>query len=60
MRGRPILGGAAGVFLGLFVAYDLFLFKVIASDSAAFLVLPLISMVAGIGLGFWAPLHRRR
>lgn len=59
MRGRPILGGTAGVFLGLFVAYDLFLFRVIASDSPAFEVLPVVSMVAGIALGFWAPLRRR-
>ena len=60
MRGRPVLGAVAGLALGGFIAYDLFIFKVIASDSALFVVLPAGLMAAGIGLGLWAPLGRRR
>ena len=60
MRGRPILGAAAGLFLGFFVAFDLLLLKVIASDNLLFTVLPLGLMVVGIALGYWAPLGRRR
>ena len=60
MRGRPILGAAAGLFLGFFLAYDLLLLKRIASDSPLFTVLPLALMVAGIAVGYWAPLGRRR
>jgi hypothetical protein len=60
MRGRPALGGLAGFFLGIFVAYDLLLSKVIASDSVAFMVLPLALMVVGVALGAWGPLGRSR
>ena len=56
MKGRrPGLGAFSGFFLGLFLAFDLFLLKVIASDSALFVVLPLLLMVVGIGLGLAAP-----
>jgi len=55
MKGRPGLGGFSGFFLGLFVALDLFLLKVIASDSGLFLILPLVLMVVGILLGLAAP-----
>jgi hypothetical protein len=54
-RGRPGLGGFSGFFLGLFLALDLFLLKVIASDSGLFVVLPLLLMVVGIGTGLAAP-----
>ncbi len=60
MRGRPVLGGLAGFFLGIFVAYDLLLFKVIASDNVAFMVLPPALMVVGVVLGAWGPLGRSR
>lgn len=60
MRGRPFLGGLAGFFLGIFVAYDLLLFKVIASDSMAFVVLPPALMFVGVALGSWGPLGRNR
>jgi hypothetical protein len=60
VRGRPVLGGVAGFFLGVFVAYDLLLAKVIVSDSPVLVVLPVLLLVLGVGLGRWAPLGRRR
>ena len=60
MRGRPVLGGIAGFFLGVFVAYDLLLFKVIVSDSPLVVILPLVLLVVGVALGIWAPLGRGR
>ncbi len=53
--GRPVLGGLSGFFLGLFLAVDLFLLKVIASDSGLFLVLPIVLAVIGIVVGLAAP-----
>lgn len=60
MKGRPVLGGVAGFFLGVFVAYDLLLAKVVVSDSPLLVALPVLGLVAGVGLGLWAPLGRRR
>ncbi|CAN5666584.1 hypothetical protein BH20ACT1_BH20ACT1_11570 [soil metagenome] len=60
MRGRPLLGGLAGFFLGIFVAYDLLLLKVVVSDSPVFVVLPLALLVVGVLLGRWGPLGRSR
>jgi len=59
MRGRPGLGGFSGFFLGLFLACDLFLLKVIASDSGLFVVLPVLLAVVGIALGFAGPALQR-
>ncbi len=60
MRGRPILGAVSGLFLGLFVAFDLLMFGVIASDSPLFVLLPVALLAVGIVLGAAAPLGRRR
>ncbi|MEA2717947.1 MAG: hypothetical protein QOI99_2264 [Actinomycetota bacterium] len=54
-RGRPGLGGLSGFFLGLFLALDLFLLKVVASDSPLFVALPLVLAVVGIVVGLTAP-----
>ena len=53
--GVPGLGAFSGFFLGLFLAFDLFLLKVIASDSGLFVVLPMVLLVVGIVLGLAAP-----
>jgi hypothetical protein len=58
-RGRPGLGAVSGFFLGLFLAFDLFLLKVIASDSPLFVVLPLVFLVVGVAIAFAAPLLTR-
>ena len=60
MRGRPILGAVAGLFLGLVLGADLLLLKVIASDSILLVLLPVVGLVVGIALGAVAPLGRRR
>jgi hypothetical protein len=59
-RGRPVLGAIAGLFFGLFLALDLLLFKVVASDSPLIMVLPVLFLVVGIVLGLMAPLGRSR
>jgi hypothetical protein len=48
------------LFLGLFLAFDLLMFKVIRSDSPLFVVLPVGLMVLGVVLGATAPFGRRR
>jgi hypothetical protein len=53
--GRPFLGAFSGFFLGLFLAFDLFLLKVIASDSGLFVVLPIVLAVVGLVVGLAAP-----
>ncbi len=58
-KGRPVLGAFSGFFLGLFLAFDLFLLKVIASDSGLFVVLPIVLALVGIALGLAAPLLDR-
>jgi hypothetical protein len=59
LRGRPLLGAFAGFFLGAFLAYDLFLLKVVASDSLILVILPVVMLVVGVLLARWAPLGRR-
>ncbi len=58
MRGRPVLGGVAGLFFGAFVAYDLFLAKVIVSDSPLVVALPVVFLVLGVVVGL-RPWSRR-
>jgi hypothetical protein len=58
-RGRPGLGAVSGFFLGLFLAFDLFILKLIASDSPLFVVLPLLFLVVGIAIALAAPLLTR-
>jgi hypothetical protein len=53
--GRPLLGAFSGFFLGLFLAFDFFLLKVIASDSGLFVTLPIVLAVLGLILGLAAP-----
>jgi hypothetical protein len=55
-RGRPVLGGISGFFLGIFVSFDLLFFGVIPLDSVLFIVLPIVGLVLGVVL----PLVRRR
>lgn len=59
VKGRPVLGAFSGLFLGLFLAFDLFVLKLIASDSGLFVVLPVVLAVVGIALGLAAPLLDR-
>lgn len=54
-RGRPVIGAIAGFLLGLFLAVDLLLLGVIPLDNALVVVLPVLFLVAGVGVGFFAP-----
>jgi hypothetical protein len=59
-RGRPVLGALNGFFLGLLVALDLLLFGAVQLDSVLLTALPIVGIVVGAGLGFWAPMGRSR
>jgi hypothetical protein len=59
-RGRPVLGGLAGFFFGLFLAADLLMLSVFALDSVLVLVLPVLFLVVGVVLGITAPLRMLR
>lgn len=58
MKGRPLLGAFAGFFFGAFLAYDLFLLKVVTSDSPVLVIVPVVMLVVGVLLARWAPLGR--
>lgn len=51
LRGKPVLGAIAGLFLGLFGGLDLVFAKVISSSSVLLLVLPVVLLVVGIVVG---------
>ena len=59
-RGRPFLGAINGLFLGLFLALDLLFFGVVQLDSVVITILPILGIVVGITLGYWAPLGRSK
>jgi hypothetical protein len=59
-RGRPVWAGVSGFFAGLFLALDLVFFGVIRLDNIAVTVLPVVGLVAGVALAWWAPLGRGR
>ena len=58
-RGRPILGGVAGFFLGLFVWLDLILFGILPLESGLGYLVPVLGIAAGIGVAMWAPFGGR-
>jgi hypothetical protein len=55
-----VLGAIAGLFFGIFLAFDLIMVKAVASDSPVILVLPIVMLIVGIVLGMAAPLGRGR
>lgn len=59
-RGRPILGAICGLFFGVFVGFDLIMFKVISSGSPVVLVLPILFLVLGIIGALFPPFGRGR
>lgn len=58
-RGRPILGGFAGFFLGIGIGLLLLVLGVIALDSILLTLLPVLLLVLGVVWAFIAPLGRR-
>ena len=59
-HGHPVWGGINGLFLGLFVALDLLFFGVVRLDSVVITILPIVGIVVGVALGYWAPLGRAK
>ena len=55
-RGRPILGAIFGLVFGLSLAVVLLFFGTFALESVMVLVLPLLFLVVGGALGYFAPL----
>ena len=49
--GQLVLGAVSGLLFGFFVGLDLFMFKVIQSDSILIVLLPIAGLVAGLALG---------
>ena len=58
MKGRPILGAVSGFFFGLFLGITLFLVGVIPLHSDLLIALPIIGIVLGLVMAWWAPFGR--
>ncbi len=52
-----MLGAIFGLLFGIFLTVDLLLLGTFPLDSAMVLVLPLVSLIAGVILGVAAPLR---
>ncbi len=59
-RGRPVLGAIAGLLFGLFLTFDLLMFSVFPFESVLVLVIPVLGLLAGVLLGWTAPLRALR
>lgn len=59
-RGRPVLGAIAGLFFGIFIRLDLFVFGVLPLESNVLAFIPLVGLIAGVALGLTSPLGRRK
>ena len=55
MKGRPILGVISGFFFGLFLGITLWLFGALPLNSDLLLILPLLGIVLGLVMAWWAP-----
>lgn len=58
MKGRPILGAVAGLFLGLFLAVDLQQFGIRPLDTISVIGFPVIGLALGLLIAWWAPLGK--
>lgn len=56
-RGRPVPGAIFGLLLGIFLTIDLMFFGTIGLDSAMVWVIPILMLVVGGLIGFFAPLQ---
>lgn len=55
MSGHPILGGISGFFFGLFLYLSLWLWGVIPLHSDLGIILPIVGIVLGLVMAWWAP-----
>ena len=59
MKGRPILGVISGFFFGLLLGISLWMWGVIPLHSDLLLILPILGIVLGLVMAWWAPFGRR-
>jgi hypothetical protein len=59
MKGRPILGVISGFMFGLFLGPTLFMWGVIPLHSELMWILPLLGIVLGLVMAWWAPFGRK-
>jgi hypothetical protein len=59
MKGRPILGIISGFMFGLFLGPTLFLWGVIPLHSDFIWILPILGIVLGLVMAWWAPFGRK-
>ncbi len=58
MKGRPILGAISGFLFGFLLGVSLFLWGVIPLHSDFLWILPLLGIVLGLVMAWWAPFGR--
>jgi hypothetical protein len=58
MKGRPVLGVISGFMFGLFLGPTLFMWGVIPLHSDLLWILPLLGIVLGLVMAWWAPFGR--
>ena len=59
MKGRPILGVISGFMFGLFLGPTLFMWGLIPLHSELMWILPLVGIVLGLVMAWWAPFGRK-
>jgi hypothetical protein len=59
MKGRPILGVISGFMFGLFLGPTLFLWGVIPLHHDLIWILPILGIVLGLVMAWWAPFGRK-
>lgn len=59
MKGRPVLGVISGFMFGLFLGPTLFMWGVIPLHSDLMWILPIVGILLGLGMAWWAPFGRK-
>lgn len=59
-KGHPVRGALTGLLFGGFLTLFLLTIGVVPLDSILVIVLPVVVLLAGIGLGIGAPFKRGR
>ena len=60
VEGHPGIGALSGLLFGVFLAVDLLLLGTMRLDNALVVLLPLLSLVVGVAVGWFAPLKMLR
>ena len=59
MSGRPILGVISGFFFGLLLGISLWMWGVNPLHSDLLLILPILGIVLGLVMAWWAPFGKK-